>query len=139
VPDHEWFHHEMAATTEQIVGARSGFEGWLRDVQVGADAREDLAVVLSELAANAVAAATRADDVIRVQAWRESSAVVVEVENAAASQSGGVVFHSEQDPLRGYGQGLLIVTAYTDSVEVVPPSGRGGLVVRCRKELGASA
>ena len=83
----------------------------------------------------AVAAAAGSDERIRVQAWRDGTAIVVEVENAAASGPGGVVFHSEQDPLRGYGQGLLIVTAYTDSVEVIPPQGQGGLVVRCRKEI----
>ena len=135
MPEQQWFHHEMVPTNDAIVGARFGFEAWLREQRVGAEAREDLAVVLSELGANAVAAAAGSDERIRVQAWRDGTAIVVEVENAAASGPGGVVFHSEQDPLRGYGQGLLIVTAYTDSVEVIPPQGQGGLVVRCRKEI----
>ena len=133
------FRHVMQSSAEAIGGARRRFEGWLRAMAVDGEAREDLTVVMSELGANAVAASVRADARIEVRAWWEGSVVVLEVENAGMSAEGGVIFYNEVDPLRGHGQGLLIVAAYTDSVEVIPPRDDMGMVVRCRKDVSMAS
>ena len=132
------FTDEMESTAEALAAARHRFQGWLASEEVDAETFEDLAVVMSELGANAVTAAATPGARIEVRAWREGTELVVEVENAHESGGGGVVFHNDSDPLRGYGQGLLIVSAYSDSVEVIPPDRDAGLVVRCRKELSST-
>lgn len=137
--DGQWFNDEIAPTTLAIVDVRDRFERWLEERSIDRDVRQDLTVVLSELCANAVSAAKGEHARIQVRAWLEGGVMVVEVENARASNGGGVVFRNESDPLRGHGQGLMIVTAYTDSVEVIPPQDDSGLVVRCRKDLADGA
>ena len=132
-----WFSHAMPSTPAAIFGARDRFQEWLRAQDVEGEVLQDLVVVVSELGANAVAAAAGSDSRIEMRAWREDVVLVLEVENAPRSRTGGVVFHNETDPLRGHGQGLMIVTAYTDSIEVIPPRDETGLVVRCRKAIAA--
>lgn len=129
------FSDALASTPAMLAAARLRFEHWMASEKVEPEVADDLAVVVSELGANAVAAATSPEARIEVRAWWEGSELVLEVENEPGSGAGRVVFHTDDDPLRGYGQGLLIVTAFTDSVEVVPPDGERGLVVRCRRDV----
>lgn len=137
VGEDQWFNESIPATTLAVAGVRDRFELWLTSRTLDAEIAEDLTVVLSELCANAVAAGASGHARIPVRAWMEGAVIVLEVENPRASSAGGVVFRNDSDPLRGYGQGLMIVTAYTDSIEVIPPRETAGLVVRCRKELVA--
>ena len=131
----EQFSFDLTPQTSAILGARTLLGEWLSSIGVSGAGAEDLAVVLSELCANAVAATDRPQAKVAVRAWLDGSAVVIEVENAHSTTGGGVVFRHDRDPLRGQGQGLLIVSAYTDSVEVIPPTRDAGLIVRCRKEI----
>lgn len=90
-------------------------------------------MALSELAANAVAASAPRT-CVSVRAQRKADSVVLEVENAPESDAAISLFYDNDDPVRGRGRGLTIVSAYTDLVEVILPHGEHGLVVRCRKQ-----
>lgn len=130
------FAWELAAGVVALAEARQGFEQWLTDQVVDSAHSADLIVVLSELAANAIAA-TGGDEngPIAIRSWRSEDEVVLEVENPPQDSVDHVVVPDDQDPLRGSGRGLLIVAAYTDMVEVIPPGAAIGLIVRCRKTV----
>jgi anti-sigma regulatory factor (Ser/Thr protein kinase) len=121
----------------QIGQARHRFLRWLGQTEVDPETVEELAVVFSELAANAVAASpagTRA----HLRAYGDDTAIVLEAVNGSPRTNerlGGTP--DLTDPLRPGGRGLLIVKAYMDTVQVEPADHANGtgILVRCRRDL----
>ena len=113
---------------------RQAISRWLAARSVDAGVVHDLAVVYSELAANALAA-SNGDDIC-TQAWIDGGEVVIEVANGLASSDARRVTRWDLgDPLRGGGRGLMIVRAFTDDVEVVTSDDGQSIVVRCRRRI----
>lgn len=129
------FHSELATGNGGLAELRRSFEQWLTRHAVEPVHSADLVVVLSELAANAIAAEGDEERAIAVRAWCADGEVVLEVENAAQDHVGGVVRPTDPDPLRRSGRGMLIAAAYTDIIEVLPPRAGRGMVVRCHKRV----
>jgi anti-sigma regulatory factor (Ser/Thr protein kinase) len=116
-----------------IAESRQSFERWLDDLGLDDGAREELAVVFSELVSNATRAAARTGDVPEIEAWIEPDSVVLEVSNPVAPGETAVLDWNLDDPLRQGGRGLMIVRAYTDDVSVT--TAEDTLTVRCRRLL----
>jgi len=130
--DRRRFTWRLAADLDAVPLARRAFEGWLRDADVPADDAHDLTVVLSELASNAANGAAPGTDA-RVEAWLEGSVLHLDVANRVDETSADVRRWDLDDQLRGGGRGLLIVRAYTDSMEVDTVDGE--VWVRCTRRL----
>lgn len=110
---------------------RAEFGEWLRGIEVGTDLVDDLLIVVSELAANAVRESAPDADLPTVTAWSEADTVWLEVTNEVDTAT-----HDEikaewdlDDPLRTGGRGLLVVSALVDDVDVNVEGRR--LSVRC--------
>lgn len=119
----------------QIGPARDRFERWLEDIGADGEATAELAIVFSELAANAVTASP-GGTLAQLRAHRDGTGIVLEAQNGSPqtmpSDDGA---WDLSDPLRPGGRGLLIVTAYVDNVQVEPPDDSNGILVRCRRDL----
>jgi len=126
------FERHLDASADSIVDARRAFEDWLRAALAEEDDVHDLTVVLSELASNAVAGAVEGSKPL-VHASIEGSEVCLEVRNQVRGGAADVGRWDLDDPLRGGGRGLLIVRAYTDSMEI--DSVEGAVVVRCARRV----
>lgn len=127
------FAWHLRASTGSISAARTAFETWLGQAPAGAEDRADLAVVLSELASNAVNGADPADARADIRAGVDGRDLWLEVSNPVPADAGHVLRWDLDDPLRGGGRGLMIVRAYTDSMAV--ESGSDGVTVRCTRRL----
>lgn len=126
------FSWRLDGEASGIPAGRRAFEGWLRRSSARDDDVHDLAVVFSELASNAVAGAangTRAE----VRATCDGIEVLLEITNQVDAAAEEVGRWDLEDPLRGGGRGLLIVRAYTDSMEVDTVD--GAVRVRCARRL----
>lgn len=114
--------------------SRRDFVGWCRTAELPSDTIEDLEVVFSELAANAVAASPEPTDEIRVHAEVDAGMFVLDVSNRTDDPQRLPQTPDLDDPLRSNGRGLLIARAFVDSVDVeVEEPGR--LRVRCCRRL----
>lgn len=127
------FTWHLHADADAIPEARHAFQDWLRGLGAGAEDVADMAVVLSELASNALAGAEGTDTGIDIRARIDGDELQLEV----ANQVGGAVDHvlrwDLDDPLRGGGRGLMIVRAYTDTLEI--DSAGSTVTVRCTRRL----
>ena len=132
--DGEMFSWRLAPELDAVPIARRAFEGWLRSADVTDEDVHDLTVVLSELAANAVNGAAPGTQP-EVEAWLEGSVLHLDVANHV-DDAGDVRRWDLDDQLRGGGRGLLIVRAYTDSMEIDTDHGR--VWVRCTRRLEAA-
>lgn len=110
---------------------RSEFGRWLRGLEVAADRIDDLLVVVSELAANAVRESAPGADLPTLTAQCDERQIELEVSNEV-----DVEMHDRarsdwdlDDPLRTGGRGLLVVSALVDEVDVDVDGRR--LSVRC--------
>ena len=125
------------AHVHAVPETRRRFVGWMRDADIDADLIDDLEVVFSELAANAVAASPEPTDEVRARCQVDEGVLVLQVSNRAVE--GGVVPVTTpdlDDPLRPNGRGLLIARAVVDTVDIeVEPPDR--VVVRCSRRLSA--
>jgi len=95
------------------------------------DGPDELAVVVSELLANAVAATSDGTYVV-VRACRDDDVVVLEVSNSYDGRPTGNDWDLD-DLLRSGGRGLVIVRALTDWVELEHRNAT--TTVRCRKRV----
>lgn len=114
--------------------SRRDFVAWMRAVDVDGDAVDDLEVVFSELAANAVAASPEPTDDVRVRARVDAGMLVLEVSNRTADPQRRPQASDLDDPLRPNGRGLLIARAFVDTVGV-EVDGTDRLLVRCCRHL----
>lgn len=128
------FVTSVPARTDALGGVRRAFGAWLQGSRADAEVRQDLAVVLSELTANAVTASPSGASDVRVSAWRDECDVVLEVGNRCSPAEGPAERWDLDDPLRSGGRGLQIVRAFVDALEITPGDG-SSLVVRCRRKL----
>ena len=123
------------AHVHAVPESRRRFVGWMRDADLDDEVIDDLEVVFSELAANAVAASPEPTDEVRVRSQLDSGNLVLQVSNR--TDLGGQVPSTTpdlDDPLRPNGRGLLIARAFVDTVEIeVEPPDR--VVVRCCRRL----
>ncbi len=119
-----------AGNVTELSDARRRFEAWLDSVIDGeaaepgpddpdgiAEAQGDLAVVFSELGANAVLAGP-AGTRIGFQAMLVGRDFRLEVRNQVDSRAASALRWNLDDRLRIGGRGLLLVRAFTDSVDV---------------------
>lgn len=114
-----------------LATVRDAFVGWLRELRVEAEQIDELAVVVSELGANAVRETPHGTPEATVSARLDGSHLEVHVTNAVGEGTSSVRNHSWDldDALRTGGRGLLLVSAFVDDVEVEAENQR--LVVRC--------
>lgn len=124
------FDVTFPARVELLPSQRREFAEWLDALGLGADVRDDLTVVFSELTANAVAGSP--DDEARVSARAEldGAHVVIDISNATEGATAQVRRPDLADPLRPGGRGLMIVRALVDDLDVIRDG--ADLAVRCR-------
>jgi len=121
------------ASLSVLASVREEFAAWLSGITTSQDKVEDLAVVISELGANAVRGTPEGQDPATVSAWLEARAderlVVLEVANHVEEVSIPDADWDLEDPLRTGGRGLLLVSAFVDDVHVEVEG--DVLVIRC--------
>lgn len=116
-----------------IGSARQAFSAWLSEITCDADVVEDMSVVVSELAANALDGGDTTEPDAQVRAELDGDVLHVVVSNRLPPEVVEIRHWDLDDPLRGGGRGLMIVRAYTDSLAV---DTTGGTVnVRCTRQL----
>jgi anti-sigma regulatory factor (Ser/Thr protein kinase) len=123
------------AQVHAVSACRRAFVSWMRGADVDSGAVDDLEVVFSELAANAVAASPSGSDDVRVCARLDDGVLVLEVSNRTEPDDDPPVSVPDlDDTLRQQGRGLLIARAFVDSVRMetqLPDR----FIVRCRRRL----
>ena len=129
----EAFESSFPATVDSLIEPRRAFSRWLSDDGLPHDIVSELTVVFSELTSNA-AAVPEAGGRIETRAWRDGDDVVLTVENPRHEQTLVVQHWDLDDALRTGGRGLVIVQAYTDSIDVAR-SDDGALVIHCRRNV----
>lgn len=133
--DQQTFAWHLGLDDGGIADARLAFETWLARTKVLADDVSDMAVVLSELASTAAGGAAPGT-LPEIRAELAGTQLQLEVLNQVDRTSVEISRWDLDDPLRGGGRGLLIVRAYTDSVQIDTVD--GAVRVRCSRQLEAS-
>jgi anti-sigma regulatory factor (Ser/Thr protein kinase) len=129
------FVSHFDAELREVSAHRRDFVGWLQGADVDDETVDDLGVVFSEVAANAVAASPETSDDVRVRAQLDDGVLVLEISNRAERPGHAPTPPPERsDPLRERGRGLLIARAYLDSL-CMEPLLPGRFIVRCRLRL----
>lgn len=134
--DAERFTWHLDPDLEAVPIARRAFEAWLRGSHVVDDDVHDLAVVLSELAANAANGATpgtQARIEAHIEVRTDHRDLHLDVANHVDPATAEVRRWDLDDELRGGGRGLLIVRAYTDSMDIDTDGSQ--VWVRCTRRL----
>ena len=117
-----------------IGSARQAFDTWLRPLTPDADLLEDMSVVVSELASNALDGGHPSEPDAEIWAEVDAGHVLhLVVSNRLPDGMADIRHWDLEDPLRGGGRGLMIVRAYTDSLSV--DSTGGTVAVRCTRRL----
>lgn len=129
------FAWHLGSGVDSIGMARQAFDGWLRKTTTDPELLEDMAVVVSELASNAVEGADPARPESDIRAVITDGVLEVVVSNRTPPRDAEVRRWDLDDTLRGGGRGLMIVRAYTDSLSV--DSTGGTVSVRCTRRLPA--
>lgn len=121
---------QMGAVAD-LSDVRAQFVEWLRDAGLDTERIDDLSVVLSELGANAIRETPDGAESAAVEASIVDGTLVVEVSNMVSPATSMPHDHDWDlaDPLRTGGRGLLLVSAFVDTVDVDVVDRR--LVVRC--------
>lgn len=123
---------EFAGATATVASARAMVDDWLDRQRAPDELRERAALVVSELASNAVQASPQRPYEVRVGPDAAPGSVVIAVMNAAP-----VAAIPDRDdwgpdsPLAHRGRGLAIVDAVADAV-AIDESGPGRVVVTAR-------
>lgn len=131
----EPFSVRFGADVSSVPDGRRGFVGWMRAADLDRETIDDLEVVFSELAANAVAASPAPTDHVHAHAQIDADMLVLEVSNRTEDPQLVPETPDLDDPLRSNGRGLLIARAFVDSVDV-ELDGTDRLLVRCCRRLG---
>lgn len=117
----------------ELATVRAEFVEWLAGEGASPERTEDLAVVISELGANAVRGAPPGASPATADAWLEQrggeQVVVLEVANRVEELTIPDTDWDLEDPLRTGGRGLLLVSAFVDDVHVDVDG--DVLVIRC--------
>jgi anti-sigma regulatory factor (Ser/Thr protein kinase) len=119
--------------SRSIIPAREAFHAWLRQTTDDVELLEDMSVVLSELASNALDGAPTDAPGAEVRAEIDDRMLHLVVSNRLPDGAADIRHWDLDDPLRGGGRGLMIVRAYTDSLAV--DSTGGAVQVRCTRRL----
>lgn len=122
-----------------IADARKGFTAWLRRWVPNDEAIDDLTLVLSELMANAVRAASGEGATVHVMACQDGDEVVLAVRNPTVRWVGADTRWDLDDPLRPGGRGLLIVETLVDELEIEHDERDGSTTVRSRRSVAAES
>ncbi len=128
------FESSFAPSTTALTGARKSFTAWLSTDGLDESTIEELTVAYSELVSNAAAQPSESGGVVHTAAWHDGDDIVLTVENPIAREQVGVRRWDLDDALRGGGRGLMLVRAFTDSLDWLR-SARGALVIRCRRRV----
>lgn len=121
------------ATPLAAARIRTDFEHWVRSTRASEDTVQELAIVISELVANAVHATPTGPQQIEASAWTEDGTIVLRIANPITPSSVPVNGPDLDDPLRTGGRGLLIVRAYTDVLRTELADGT--LAIRCERRI----
>lgn len=128
------FLARFGARVQAVPELRRGIVRWMRAVHLDDDTVEDLEVVVSEVAANAVAASPSPTDEVRVRAALDESMFVLEVSNRTdGARQLPLDMPDLDDPLRPNGRGLLIARAFLDSLDVEAEEPDRLVVTCCRQ------
>lgn len=128
------FDTDFPARTDAIASARHAFIDWLGLIAPGSDT-DDLSVVFSELAANAVAASGDHSGHVVARAGVIDGILELMVVNPDLDAP-VLTDWDLDDPLRDGGRGLMIVRALVDELDVILDDGR--VALRCRRQLEPS-
>lgn len=128
------FESSFPASITAVSEARDSFTAWLSSDGLDESTVDELTVVYSELASNAAVQPCETGGTVHTAAWREDDDIVLTVENPKCRDQPEVRRWDLDDALRGGGRGLLLVRAFTDSLESLR-SARGALLLRCRRRV----
>lgn len=131
---HDEFARYLDVSPEAVPDARHAFQTWLGGQTSDAELVADMAVVVSELASNAVVGSEGTGHPIEIRAAVDRGELELQVVNVLRPGLDQVVRWDLDDPLRGGGRGLMIVRAYTDTLEI--ESSGSVVTVRCTRLLG---
>ncbi len=123
------FPAQSLGAVSQLSAVRARFVEWLRAAGVDDERVDDLSVVLSELGANAIRETPVGSPDADVSARIEGTTLELTVTNEVSPDHRTNGTWDLDDPLRTGGRGLLLVSAFVDSVEVDVVDRR--LVVSC--------
>ncbi|HVM40129.1 MAG TPA: SpoIIE family protein phosphatase, partial [Acidimicrobiia bacterium] len=119
------FHYRFSPTSATVPLARHLLGDWLHLQPVDVRHCDDLLFIATELAANAVTAASGAPQAVELRAWLDEDAVVVEVEDDGPGFQ--LNPHHEEPPAEAEaGRGLFLVRALADDLTT---ERRGGCTV----------
>lgn len=131
------FAWSLGTDPGSIGAARQAFVSWLGQVSADHDLLQDMSVVVSELASNALDGGDpgepEAEVRAEVRADVDGDVINLVVSNRIPDDLTDIRHWDLDDPLRGGGRGLMIVRAYTDSLSV--DSAGGTVSVRCTRRL----
>jgi len=128
------FHATLDPDAASVAASRHDFTSWLTGLGVTGDQRDELAIVFSELAANAAHASAATPDRPVIAAWQDHDTLILEAVNAVCDATSPAASDWDvHDPLRTGGRGLMIARAHTDHVDIQATHGQ--VLVRCRRNL----
>lgn len=127
------FEWRLGDGTGSIGSAREAFDAWLRQTTSDLELLQDMSVVISELASNALDTGAVGEPQAEIRADVDGDVVNLVVSNRLAAGVTDIRHWDLDDPLRGGGRGLMIVRAYTDSLSV--DSAAGTVSVRCTRRF----
>jgi anti-sigma regulatory factor (Ser/Thr protein kinase) len=131
------FAWSLGAGAGSIGAARQAFVSWLAQVSSDDELLQDMSVVVSELASNALDGGDPGEPGAEVRADVDGDVVNLVVSNRIPDGVTDIRRWDLDDPLRGGGRGLMIVRAYTDSLSV--DSTGGTVSVRCTRRIDAAS
>ena len=120
-----------------VSAARQAFVSWLAEVSSDDELLQDMSVVVSELASNAIDGGEPGRPDAEVRAELDGDVINLVVSNRLPDDVTDIRRWDLDDPLRGGGRGLMIVRAYTDTLDV--ESIGGTVSVRCTRRLDAAS
>lgn len=132
-PSTRRFPPRPVASLAALATVREAFVEWLAGVTTAEERMEDLAVVISELGANAVRGTPDGRSPATVSAWLDDGNLILEVANHVEEITVPDGDWDLDDPLRTGGRGLLLVSAFVDDVHVDVEDDL--LLIRCTTAL----